>query len=56
MDDFVAEWREIKATLESQMTHFYSEPAGGRLPAWKYRERVGRMINQLNQLLKAHDA
>jgi hypothetical protein len=61
METFVAEWKVIKALLETQKQRFNNDPAldetaDGKAIRQNLRQRVGRMINQIDQLVGAYDA
>lgn len=55
MQTLIAEWKVIRALLERQKEHFNSDPAFAPTRS-DLQTHVGRMINQIDQLLRAYDA
>ena len=54
--DFVVQWRKMKEALERQQERLMGEPPDGApLDVKEYQTRIGHIIDQLDQLLKAHD-
>jgi hypothetical protein len=54
--DFVVQWQKMKEALERQQERLMGESLDGApLDVNEYQTRISRIIDQLDQLLKAHD-
>jgi hypothetical protein len=57
MNDFVVQWRKMKDALVRQQERLKEGPLeGGSLDVKECQTRIGQLINQLDELLKSHDA
>ena len=57
IEDFVVQWRKMKDALERQEERLTEQAfEGGRLRLEEYQALIRRVIEQLDQLLKAHEA
>ena len=62
MDQFRSEWKNLKQGLERQMkllgppANMRTTDKNGKDTTQRSKERLGRIIKELDRLLKAHDA